>query len=51
MEFKNLGPTLRLQCSGGPLLGDFSGKGGFLSCESWLGFVLGAEGRPVELVM
>lgn len=42
---------LPVQCSGGPLFGDFSSKGGFLSCGSWSRFVLGAEGRLVELVM
>lgn len=37
-------------CSGELFLVYFSGKGGFFSCGSWSGFVLRAEGRPVELV-
>lgn len=32
------------------LLSDFSCKGGFVSGESWSGFVLSVDGNPVELV-
>lgn len=48
---REVGQILLLQYFSEPLLGDFSSKGGFLSCRSQLGFVLGSEGRLVELVM